>query len=108
MYLCNLSHNFPHILPGFLTGSLQTFSRQYNLPIDHLTFKFKVIPVYRDQEQVTEAMAKLEYGQRLSFDDEIEEVRSSTSSSIPILILTIFAHSIYAILIHYYTGLCAA
>ena len=107
MHLCNLSHNFPLILPGFLTGSLQTFSRQYNLPIDHLTFKFKVIPVYRDQEQVTEAMAKLEYGQRLSFDDEIEEVRSSTSFLNSNSNFNPFLHTLIT-QIHYYTGLCAA
>lgn len=30
---------------GFLTGVLQTHSRQYQLPIDTLNFKFKVLPV---------------------------------------------------------------
>ena len=63
-------HNISLFLPasGFLTGTLQNHARKYHQPIDHLFFKFNVLPHYRDQEAVTEAMAKLDYGQELEMD----------------------------------------
>ncbi|XP_047672459.1 dynein axonemal heavy chain 6 isoform X2 [Tachysurus fulvidraco] len=44
---------------GFLTGTLQNHARKYNLPIDELNFRFNVIPVYRDQVEITEALKNL-------------------------------------------------
>ncbi|XP_076263714.1 dynein heavy chain at 16F [Rhynchophorus ferrugineus] len=37
---------------GFLTGTLQTHARKYNLPIDKLRFDFVIQPVNIDQEEV--------------------------------------------------------
>ncbi|CAE1323851.1 DNAH [Acanthosepion pharaonis] len=34
---------------GFLTGTLQTHARKYNLPIDHLSFQYAIIPEYYQQ-----------------------------------------------------------
>lgn len=34
---------------GFLTGVLQTHSRQYKIPIDTLSFKFKVLGIDKDK-----------------------------------------------------------
>lgn len=34
---------------GFLTGVLQTHSRLYQLPIDTLSFKFRVLPIEKEK-----------------------------------------------------------
>uniref|UniRef100_A0A8C5FLE3 Dynein, axonemal, heavy chain 6 n=1 Tax=Gadus morhua TaxID=8049 RepID=A0A8C5FLE3_GADMO len=44
---------------GFLTGTLQNHARRYNLPIDELGFGFSVLPLYRDQTAVAEALGGL-------------------------------------------------
>ncbi|XP_056443291.1 dynein axonemal heavy chain 6 [Gadus chalcogrammus] len=44
---------------GFLTGTLQNHARRYNLPIDELGFAFSVLPLYRDQTAVAEALGGL-------------------------------------------------
>ncbi|XP_069482525.1 dynein axonemal heavy chain 6 [Ambystoma mexicanum] len=56
---------------GFLTGTLQNHARKYNLPIDELGFHFNVVPVYRDQMTVGEALKTSQFGQDLPMDLEL-------------------------------------
>ncbi|KAG7458844.1 hypothetical protein MATL_G00224900 [Megalops atlanticus] len=56
---------------GFLTGALQNHARSYNLPIDELNFRFNVVPAYRDQGAVSEALKTLPSGSELEMDAEL-------------------------------------
>ncbi|XP_041838798.1 dynein heavy chain 6, axonemal [Melanotaenia boesemani] len=56
---------------GFLTGVLQNHARHYNLPIDELSFRFNIIPVYRDEAAVCEALRSLTVHEKLDIDDEL-------------------------------------
>ncbi|CAL1541921.1 unnamed protein product [Lymnaea stagnalis] len=56
---------------GFLTGTLQNYSRKHNLPIDHLSFQFNMIKVMRDQAEVTVQMQSLKFGEEIPLDKEI-------------------------------------
>ncbi|XP_066123630.1 dynein axonemal heavy chain 6 [Saccopteryx bilineata] len=56
---------------GFLTGTLQNHSRKYNLPIDELSFKYNMIPTYRDQAAVIEAAKIVKFGEVLPMDLEL-------------------------------------
>ncbi|XP_059179969.1 dynein axonemal heavy chain 6 [Centropristis striata] len=58
---------------GFLTGVLQNHARHYNLPIDELNFRFNMVPVYRDQIAVCEALRSLPDNATLHVDDELPE-----------------------------------
>ncbi|XP_051560675.1 dynein axonemal heavy chain 6 [Myxocyprinus asiaticus] len=59
---------------GFLTGALQNHARKYNLPIDELNFRFNMVPVYRDQSLVTEALKILDLGKELDMDKELPTI----------------------------------
>ncbi|KAF7463316.1 Hypothetical predicted protein [Marmota monax] len=56
---------------GFLTGTLQNHARKYNLPIDELSFKYNIIPSYRDQAAVIEAAKTIQFGHELPMDLEV-------------------------------------
>ncbi|XP_005385504.1 PREDICTED: dynein heavy chain 6, axonemal [Chinchilla lanigera] len=56
---------------GFLTGTLQNHARKYNLPIDELSFKYNMVPNYRDQAAVIEAAKTVQFGQELPMDLEL-------------------------------------
>uniref|UniRef100_A0A667W9Y7 Dynein axonemal heavy chain 6 n=1 Tax=Myripristis murdjan TaxID=586833 RepID=A0A667W9Y7_9TELE len=58
---------------GFLTGLLQNHARRYNLPIDELNFRFNMVPAYRDQAVVCEALRILPSDAKLDMDDELPE-----------------------------------
>lgn len=53
-------------------GTLQNHARKYNLPIDELSFKYNMIPIYRDQAAVTEAAKTVQFGQELPMDLEVQ------------------------------------
>ncbi|XP_075946793.1 dynein axonemal heavy chain 6 [Anarhichas minor] len=58
---------------GFLTAVLQNHARRYNLPIDELNFRFNLVPVYRDQVSVCEALRALPNTTKLDMDDELPQ-----------------------------------
>ncbi|XP_069560973.1 dynein axonemal heavy chain 6 [Brachyistius frenatus] len=58
---------------GFLTGVLQNHARFYNLPIDELNFRFNMVPMYRDEVAVSEAVCSLANTAKLDMDDELPE-----------------------------------
>ncbi|XP_062296546.1 dynein axonemal heavy chain 6 [Scomber scombrus] len=58
---------------GFLTGVLQNHARHYNLPIDELNFRFNMVPAYRDQAAVCEALRTLTINDKLDMDEELPE-----------------------------------
>ena len=57
---------------GFLTGTLQNHARKYSQPIDQLSFHFNMVPAYRSQEEVSEAMAKLQAGEKPEMNDKLQ------------------------------------
>ncbi|GFO48627.1 dynein heavy chain 6, axonemal [Plakobranchus ocellatus] len=52
-------------------GSYVNYARKHNYPIDHLSFKFNIVPVIRDQEIVTEQMAEVQKGESIQLDEEL-------------------------------------
>lgn len=63
-----------HIFHVFLPiGVLQNHARHYNLPIDELNFRFNMVPKYRDQVTVCEALRSLPSSTKLDMDEEVLE-----------------------------------
>lgn len=56
-------------------GVLQNHARLYSLPIDELNFRFNMVPAYRDEASVCEALRTLPINQKLDMDDEVPERR---------------------------------
>nr|XP_057922299.1 dynein axonemal heavy chain 6 isoform X3 [Doryrhamphus excisus] len=56
---------------GFLTAVLQNHARRYNLPIDELNFRFNMVPMYRDQSVVAEALRNASSTAELEMDKEL-------------------------------------
>lgn len=61
----------PSFLVFVFIGTLQNHARKYNLPIDELSFKYNMIPTYRDQAAVIEAAKTVQFGQELPMDLEV-------------------------------------
>lgn len=53
-------------------GVLQNHARHYNLPIDELNFRFIMVPAYRDQVAVCEALRNLPNNAQLDMDKEVQ------------------------------------
>ena len=52
-------------------GVLQNHARRYNLPIDELDFRFNVVPTYRDQVAVCDALRTQPNSAKLDMDKEV-------------------------------------
>lgn len=52
-------------------GVLQNHARHYSLPLDELDFRFNVVPTYRDQVAVCDALRTQPNNAKLDMDEEV-------------------------------------
>ncbi|KAI8732070.1 dynein heavy chain 6, axonemal isoform X3, partial [Biomphalaria glabrata] len=57
---------------GFLIGTLQNFARKYNQPIDHLSFKFILLPYSREEALVMEQLRTVKKGETIPMDQNLD------------------------------------
>lgn len=60
-----------YLFTGFLTGTLQNFARKYNQPIDHLSFKFILLPYSREEALVMEQLRTVKKGETIPMDQNV-------------------------------------
>lgn len=51
---------------------LQNHARLYSYPIDELNFRFNMVPLYRDQSAICEALCSLPENAELDMDKEVQ------------------------------------
>ncbi|KAK6967199.1 dynein heavy chain 6 axonemal, partial [Biomphalaria glabrata] len=56
----------------FLTGTLQNVSRKYNQPINHLLFKFILLPYSREEALVMEQLRTVKKGETIPMDQNLD------------------------------------
>ncbi|KAI8730841.1 dynein heavy chain 6, axonemal, partial [Biomphalaria glabrata] len=61
-----------YLFTSFLTGTLQNFARKYNQPIDHLSFKFILLPYSREEALVMEQLRTVKKSETIPMDQNLD------------------------------------